>query len=51
MEPRIDESSLWWLEAWNWALGSDAFWWAIMGLLAIGMAALQMSNKANKKEH
>ena len=40
-----DGSLAWWLETWNWALDADAFWWAVMALLAIGMFALQIAPK------
>lgn len=40
-----DDSLSWWLQTWNSALANDAFWWAILVLLAIAMFALQISPK------
>ncbi len=40
-----DDSFSWWLQAWNRALANDAFWWVILGLLAVAMFALQISPK------
>ena len=40
-----DDSLSWWLQAWNWALANDVFWWVILVLLAVAMFALQVSPK------
>lgn len=40
---RAEGSLEWWQELWKWAIASDALWWAIIGLLAAGMVALQIA--------